>query len=151
MRIARRRSKPVPWLDRHSARTAIQATTAPARMPCALPRTGSAEPVSGFAGCHRLRRTWIVCYALWRCADRVAPAEQSVCGLFPRLGAFGWLVTRLVVRPRWDRIDAKFLKSVRQRLEAGGEYKPAHVVSVTAAGHGLTTSVAFIQGWTVQW
>lgn len=41
--------------------------------------------------------------------------------LWPRLGAFGWLVTRLVVRPRWDRIDAKFLNSMRQRLEAGGE------------------------------
>lgn len=41
--------------------------------------------------------------------------EVTLSGLVrPRLGAFGWLVTRLVVRPRWDRIDAMF-------LEAGSE------------------------------
>src|SRR5438876_11350342 len=28
----------------------------------------------------------------------------------PRFGAFGWLVTRFVVRPLWDRIDARFLE-----------------------------------------
>jgi hypothetical protein len=30
--------------------------------------------------------------------------------LSPRLGLFGWLVTRYVVRPRWDEIDGKFLR-----------------------------------------
>jgi hypothetical protein len=30
--------------------------------------------------------------------------------LSPRLGLFGWLVTRYVVRPRWDEIDRNFLR-----------------------------------------
>jgi hypothetical protein len=30
--------------------------------------------------------------------------------LSPRLGLFGWLVTRYVVRSRWDAIDGNFLR-----------------------------------------
>jgi hypothetical protein len=41
--------------------------------------------------------------------------------VWPRLGAFGWLVTRLLVRPRWDGIEAKFLENVRERLAATGQ------------------------------
>jgi hypothetical protein len=41
--------------------------------------------------------------------------------VWPRLGAFGWLVTRLLVRPRWDGIEAKFLENVRQRVAATGQ------------------------------
>ena len=36
--------------------------------------------------------------------------------LSPRLGLFGWLVTRYVVRPRWDEIDGNFLRRLRQRV-----------------------------------
>jgi len=36
--------------------------------------------------------------------------------IWPRLGAVGWLVTRTIVRPHWDRIDSKFLDGVRQRF-----------------------------------
>jgi hypothetical protein len=36
--------------------------------------------------------------------------------LSPRLGLFGWLVTRYVVRPRWDEIDGDFLRRLRQRV-----------------------------------
>jgi hypothetical protein len=36
--------------------------------------------------------------------------------LWPRLGAFGWLVTKTVVRPRWDQIEAQFLARLRQRM-----------------------------------
>ncbi len=36
--------------------------------------------------------------------------------LSPRLGLFGWLVTRYVVRPRWDEIDGNSLRRLRQRV-----------------------------------
>jgi hypothetical protein len=36
----------------------------------------------------------------------------------PRLGVAGWLLTRWLVRPRWDRIDAAFLARVRRELGA---------------------------------
>jgi hypothetical protein len=40
--------------------------------------------------------------------------EVSLRGVIrPRFGAFGWLVTRFVVRPFWDRIDARFLEGLR--------------------------------------
>ena len=35
--------------------------------------------------------------------------------LSPRLGLLGWLVTRYVVRPRWDEIDGKVLKRLSER------------------------------------
>lgn len=38
--------------------------------------------------------------------------------LWLRLGLFGWLITQLVVRPRWDAIDAKFLARLRERVES---------------------------------
>ena len=38
----------------------------------------------------------------------------------PRLGIPGWLLTRYLVRPRWDRIDAGFLERVRRELAAPG-------------------------------
>jgi hypothetical protein len=38
--------------------------------------------------------------------------------LWPQLGAFGWLVTRFVVRPRWDRIEETFLERLRQGFSA---------------------------------
>ncbi len=40
--------------------------------------------------------------------------------LSPRLGLFGWLVTRYVVRPRWDEIDGNFLRRLRQRVVSAG-------------------------------
>ena len=36
--------------------------------------------------------------------------------LSPRLGLFGWLVTRFVVRPHWDEIDGNFLRRLRKRI-----------------------------------
>jgi hypothetical protein len=39
--------------------------------------------------------------------------------LWPTLGVFGWLVTRLMVRPRWDRIDAAFLERTRRAAPIG--------------------------------
>lgn len=44
-------------------------------------------------------------------------ATLTVGGLlWPRLGAFGWLVTRWLVRPRWDDIEAKHLDRLRERF-----------------------------------
>jgi hypothetical protein len=44
--------------------------------------------------------------------------------LWPRLGAFGWVVTNAVVRPRWDQIEAQFLARLRQRIPGGGNGEP---------------------------
>jgi len=40
--------------------------------------------------------------------------------LWPRLGFFGWLTTRQLVKPRWDAIDAKVLERLGQRIEPVG-------------------------------
>lgn len=36
--------------------------------------------------------------------------------LMPRLGPLGWLVTRWIVRPAWERIEGKHLERLRQRF-----------------------------------
>src|SRR5438128_1254660 len=38
----------------------------------------------------------------------------TLVSLSPRLGLFGWLVTRYIVRPRWDQIDGNFLRRLRE-------------------------------------
>lgn len=36
--------------------------------------------------------------------------------LTPRLGPLGWLVTRWIVRPAWERIEGKHLERLRQQF-----------------------------------
>lgn len=37
--------------------------------------------------------------------------------LWPQLGVFGWLVTRQLVRPYWDRIEARHLAQLSQEVD----------------------------------